>query len=221
MGRPIPADAPREVASPSPPGVGSVRRLRAAHAVHRAAQAILAEAHTQARAIVAAAEAEAADVRAGAEQAARSFAASGAQSLEQAARDLFLRVGQQLELVIGAVIADATAQALTPDLVSEILLRVAEGIAQRAGGRITVIVSPADRELLTGAAMQSLRQRLEKGIDVRVDPRGGKGFRLTLAGDAVQHDFGTEAIATALAQFVRPRVAELVLRAALPTGSRP
>lgn len=188
----------------------------AVKAAEAQAQAILDDANAKARALLAAAEADATATRAAAEQAASAFAASGAQSLEQAARDLFLRVGQQLEGVIGAVIAEATTAALTPTLVAELLLRVADGIAQRAGGRITVVVSPADRELLTGAAMASLRERLEKGIDVRIDPRAGHGFKLTLAGDAVQHDFGTEAIATALAQLVRPRVAELVLRAALP-----
>ncbi len=190
----------------------------AVQAAQSKAQTVLDDAAARARAIVAAAETEAAARRADAERAAATFLAGATQSVEQAARDLFLRIGQQLEQVVETVIGDATAAALTPEIVSGILIRVAEGIAQRAGGRITVVVSPADRDLLTGAALQGLRQRLEKGIDVRVDPRAGLGFKLTLAGDAVQHDFGTEAIATALAQLVRPRIADLVLRAALVPG---
>ena len=79
---------------------------------------------------------------------------------------------------------------------------------------LTIAVSPGEKDRIAAFAIGKLRETLQKGVEVHVDQHLQKGFRVSFAGDTVRHEFTPAAIAQALAQFVRPQLAEVIQRAA-------
>ncbi len=194
-------------------------RRDAVHAAEQQSQEVLAKAQVQADAIVADARAKAATLTQQAERERQQLIERGTQSLTQAARDLLLDVGARLEQMVDHLLASAAAEAMTPALIEQMLLRLAESFAKNgvAEGQIDVLVSPADREQLRAFAMQRLRGKLEQGVQVHADQRLARGFRLSFANGSVLHDFGSEAVASSLARLLRPQIASIVMAAALST----
>ena len=170
-----------------------------------AAARTVATAEQQARALVTAAEEQA-----------RSFVERGTKALEQAARDLLVGIGQRLQAMVDELLADAARTALRPDVVEQMLLKLCEGLARNGldEANLAIAVGAAEREQITRFALGKLREHLQQGAEVHVDSQLQQGFRLSFADDSVRHDFTPAAIAAALAQFVRPQLAAVVLRAA-------
>jgi vacuolar-type H+-ATPase subunit E/Vma4 len=86
---------------------------------------------------------------------------------------------------------------------------------------VEVLVSPKDQEKLLAHVKAALAERLQKGLTVRGDERVGKGFQVSMDGGRVKHQFTPEAIAEALANFLRPALAEIVYDAARRSGGAP
>jgi V/A-type H+-transporting ATPase subunit E len=196
-----------------------IERVRkdAVQAAEQESRQILGKAQAQADALLGHARTQAADIVQQAERERTQLIERGTQTLQQAARDLLLEVGSRFEHMVEQLLADATAQTLTPAVIEQMLLRLADGFAKNgvAEGQIDVLVRPADRERLQTFALQQLRGKLEQGVQVHADQRMAQGFKLTYCAGSVQHDFSAAAIARALAYLVRPQLAEVVMHAAL------
>jgi V/A-type H+-transporting ATPase subunit E len=192
-------------------------RQDAVQAADRQSQELLAQARAQADALLAQGRAAAAQHQREAEQQAARLVEQGTRSLQQAARDVLLKVGERVEDLVREALAAAVDAALRPQVVEEMLLRLADGFAKNGvvEGQLALTVGPEDKERLTRLVMDKVREKLEQGVTVSIDPRLGRGFRLSYAGGAVHHDFTGEAIANALAGLLRPNLAEIVMRAAL------
>lgn len=196
-------------------------RKDAVQTAEQQSQDLLIKARAQAEAIVAEARAKATATTHQAERERQQLIERGTQSLTQAARDLLLDIGDRLLHMVEKLLATASTAALSPAVIEQMLLRLAEGFAENgvAEGQIDVIVSAADRERLLAFAMQQLRGKLEQGVQVSADQRLARGFRLSFANGSVQHDFSSDAIATSLARRLRPQMADIVMAAALGTAS--
>ena len=197
-------------------------RKDAVQTAEQHSQEVLNKAREQADAIVAEARAKAAAMGQQAERERQQLIDRGTQSLNQAARDLLLDVGGRFQTMLDQLMAAASKDAMTPALIEQMLLRLADGFAKNgiAEGQIDVLVSPADHKQLMTFALEKLRTKLEQGVEVSADQRLARGFRLVFAGGSVQHDFSSEAIAQALARLLRPQIADIVMSAALGKGAR-
>jgi vacuolar-type H+-ATPase subunit E/Vma4 len=193
-------------------------RREAVDTASRERQALLARAEDEARAIVAAAEARAAATVAAAGQQAEALVERGSQSLAQAARDLLLTFGARLDALLAEVATAAAAETLRPEVVQEVLLLLADGMARNGltEGLLRVDIPVAQREELSQFLLGRLRDRFEKGVELRLDPELQAGFRLRYADGRVRHDFTPEAVAKALLPNVRGQLAAIVQRAAVP-----
>lgn len=180
------------------------------------AEAILSRAKEKAAAIVREAEEKAQALLEKAEKDAQAFTERSRKTLEQAARDLLISVGQGVENILRDIVAEAVEEALTIDVLKEMLIRLAEAYAARAGEetRVDLLISPQDKEQIVAFFAQQYRQRLLRGVEIHVDNELFKGFRVAFVDDHVYHDFSKEAIAEALTQFLRPHLAEIVHRVA-------
>jgi len=196
-------------------------RKDAVSAAEQQAGTILAEARAKAERIVAEADAKAAATVRAAEQQGKEFAERGERGLQHAARDLLIAVGQAVERIVKQLVTDRAHDALKVEVVEQMLIRLADGFARNgvSEGQIDILISAADREPLVRFAMTELRKRLEQGVDLKVDPRLDRGFRISYAKGAIHHDFTPKAVAEALARFVSPQLADVVMKAALdPRG---
>lgn len=174
------------------------------------ADAILAEAETQARQRLAEATADAARLRADAERDAGLARERGEQALRQAGRDLLMAVRRGVEDVVMALVRTSLAETLTPETLRDMLLVMAEAYARRSGPerRMSVLLGEEDREKLAHYYADEYRQKLGEGIDIRLGRDIEKGFRVSMTGDHVEHDFTLNAIAAVLSEMLRPELAK-------------
>ncbi len=182
---------------------------------------LLAEAREKAAALVRDAEAAAKAKLAKAEEEAAQFAVRSEQTIKQAARDLLLTIGQSVERVVGGLALQAAGEALTPEVVQQLLVRVVEARVQAGSdAAMTVLLSPDDQAQILAFIQQRYRQLLEKGLALEGDGRVLKGFEVVLEGGRIRHHFTAEAIAEALGQLLRPKLAVIVGAAAREVGGR-
>ncbi len=177
---------------------------------------IISKAKEKAAAIVREAEAKAKAMLEKAEKDAQAFTERSRKTLEQAARDLLISVGQGVENILKDIVAEAVDQALTPDVLKQMLVKMAEAYAARGGSetRIDLLISPKDKDDIVRFFAEQYRRRLLHGVEIHVDNELFKGFRVSFVDGNVYHDFSKQAIADALTQFLRPQLAEIVHRVA-------
>ncbi|MBK9384741.1 MAG: hypothetical protein IPN34_08010 [Planctomycetes bacterium] len=200
--------------------IDRIRRDGVAVAEKEAAS-IVSSAQQRAGEILATAEQRAAELRKSAELDAQKFAERGERALQQAARDLLLRVGRALEDVVLRLLEQRAAEALSPATIEQLLLRFAEGFADRGGEAVPldVWIGSEWQERLIAFSRNELRSALERGFEVHLDAGLARGFDLRLKDGELRHEFRPQAIAAALGEVVRPSIAAIVQRAALELGA--
>jgi V/A-type H+-transporting ATPase subunit E len=188
----------------------------AVEAGRQESEALLVQAREEAAHLVRAAEARARALHEQAEREAHLFTERGQQTLQQAARDLLITVGRGVEDILSSLAAEAAEQALTPDTVAQMLVKLAGAFAANGGreARIEVLLSAEDQAALVTHFRQLYQKELAAGLTLRVDPSIVKGFKVRAEGQQVLHDYTSEAIAEALSRFLRPHLAEIVTRVA-------
>jgi V/A-type H+/Na+-transporting ATPase subunit E len=181
----------------------------------KAADALVAEAKKKAAKLVADAQKQAKDLVAKAEADAAAFAERGKKTLEQAARDLLISIGGAVGDVVGGIVEAKVGAALTPELVGQMLLKLAEAYGTDGGsGGIVAMLSESDAAAVKAYFAKEFQNKLAAGIQIESDKEIFKGFRVGAKGGQMFHDFTQEAIADSLANFLRPELAEIVKKAA-------
>lgn len=182
---------------------------------------ILARAKERAAAIVAEAEAAAKAHMAKAERDSLVYVERGTRSLEQAARDLLIGVGQSIETMIQDIVTSATDEALDPRTLKRMMVKMAQAYAEKNGteSSIELLIGEQDQAEIVKFFARQYRRRLVSGLNITIDHGVRKGFRVVLENERVYHDFSKPAIAEALGNFLRPHLAEIVHRAARATSN--
>ena len=181
----------------------------------KAAESLVAEAKQKAAKIVADAQKQAKDLVAKVETDAAAFAERGQATLRQAARDLLISVGGAIGKVVGGIVEAKVGAALTPDLMAQMLLKLAEAYAKDGGaGGMVAMLGEADAAAVKAAFAKEYQNKLAAGIQIESDREIFQGFRAGAKDGQVFHDFTKEAIAESLANFLRPELAQIVKKAA-------
>lgn len=183
----------------------------------RRARALVEEAEARAAARERAAEAEAARWLAQAERDAAVYTERSTVALEQAGRDLLITVRRAIDDLLSGLLREELARTLTPDLLADLLVRMADAYTAHGGRerRMSVLLNADDLDALVRFAAQRYRDGLARGIELRLDPDASHGFRVALVDERVTHDFTVDAIAEELQGYLSPRLAELLPRAAV------
>ena len=180
------------------------------------AEEIVAKAREKAAQIVKDAEQDAKKKIADAEADARQFMERSIRTLEQASRDLLITVGQGVENILDDLIHESLDEALSIDVIKDMLVRMAEKYMERGGKerRIALLINPDDQKELVKFYAAKYREKLQDTIEIKPDNHIIKGFRISFVDEHAHHDFTREAIAEALATFLRPHLADIILRVA-------
>ncbi|MCO5044956.1 MAG: ATPase [Kiritimatiellae bacterium] len=188
----------------------------------RQAAELVSNAKKQAAALIAEAEKQAQARLEKADRDAQQYTERSLQTLKQAARDVLITVGQGVENVVGSLASDAANAALDEATVQQMLVKLAEGYAGRTDRErsIEMLVSKEDQQKLINFFQAKYQERLQTGLTIRGDERVLKGFKISMDGGRVSHDFTPEAIAEALSNFLRPHLAEVVNRVAREGGAK-
>jgi hypothetical protein len=118
--------------------------------------------------------------------------------------------------VLRETLCATVAEALTPELMTQILVRLADAYAERDmnESRIDVLLSPEDRDAVGAIVMEKYRRIVGQGLTLRPDERVDKGFKVSFVDYSMYHDFTAEALAEALAPVLKPPLCDIVRRAA-------
>ena len=169
------------------------------------AESIISQAKEKAAKIVAEAEASANESLKKAENESAAFAERSVKTLEQAARDLLITVGQGCEKVVTETLGKEVDASISGDLLQKVITDV---VTQGEGGA-TITVSEADQAGLT-ALCASIAKTTGKAVELQSDNEVLSGFKVTFEGKNVSLDYTGEAVAEALASFLRPELAKIV-----------
>ncbi|MCL2282235.1 MAG: hypothetical protein FWC26_02845 [Fibromonadales bacterium] len=174
------------------------------------AERVVSDAKAKAAQIVKEAQAEAAAKLEKADKDSLAYTQRSEKTLEQAARDVVLAVGENVKKAVLGILELNTDKALTPELVQQILLTLANGYA---GKKVTVSLSEEDAKKLNSFVIGQFQKKLGAGVDIQSDSGISTGFRLTFENGKVSHDWSREAIAEALSAILRPALAKAVQNA--------
>jgi V/A-type H+-transporting ATPase subunit E len=180
------------------------------------AQDIVSQAKDKAAGLVQGAEQQAAQVVAQAKIDAQQFTERSVRTLEQAARDLLISVGQGVEKLLEELVSESLDEAMSIDVVKNMLTSMAETYTARADKerRMEILVSPEAQEELIKFYAGRYRDALGEGIEIKPSRSISKGFRVSFKDEHAHHDFTKEAIAEALSRFLRPHLSDIILRVA-------
>ncbi|NOU35512.1 MAG: hypothetical protein HOO88_01865 [Kiritimatiellaceae bacterium] len=180
---------------------------------------ILAQAKAKAAQTVREAETKAKGLVAKAETDAEVYTQRSTATLEQAARDLLITVGQGIENIIADIIAESVDSALKIEVLEQMMVKMAEACAANHGEtRIELLISEADQKEMATFFANKYREKMIHGIELHTDKEILKGFKVSFADDHVYLDFTSEAIAASLTAFLRPKLAAIVSRVAKEPG---
>jgi V/A-type H+-transporting ATPase subunit E len=166
---------------------------------------IISQAKEKAAKIVAEAEEKAHESLLKAKNESEAFAERSAKTLEQAARDLLITVGQGCEKVISEVLGKEVDSTLS----GELLQKMVSSIIEQGGGDIELSVSAKDKVALATYCAEQARKS-GKEIELVSDSEILSGFKVGFKDKNVYLDYTGEAIANALAAFLRPELAKTV-----------
>jgi V/A-type H+-transporting ATPase subunit E len=176
-----------------------------------ASKTLVDEATSQAVAIVKAAEAKAAKLIADAEEDAKQFEQRARSSLQQAARDLVLTVGEAVNAALAKVVATHADAALTGEALGKI---IEVAVATYAATGATVTLAQDQQAAVQDYFRAALSDAARGGIVLASDNGVVSGFTVKLDGDSVTNDFTGKAISAALGALLRPDLAAIVNEAA-------
>jgi vacuolar-type H+-ATPase subunit E/Vma4 len=117
--------------------------------------------------------------------------------------------------VVGGIAAEKVEKALTPEIMGQMLVKLAEAYGRDgAGGGIVAMLGEQDAAAVKAYIAKEYQDKLASGIQIESAKGVFKGFRVGVKGGQVFHDFSADAIAESLASFLRPELAEIVKQAA-------
>lgn len=166
---------------------------------------IISQAKDKAAKIVAKAEAQAQETLKKAETESAAFAERSVKTLEQAARDLLITVGQGCEKVVTETLGKQVDSTLSGNLLEKMITDV---VTQGGGGAV-IAASEADKAALTSLCA-GIAKTTGKSVELVSDNEVLSGFKVTFEGQNVSLDYTGEAVADALAAFLRPELARIV-----------
>ena len=170
------------------------------------ADTIISQAKEKAAKIVAEAETKAEQTLAKAKTESEAFAERSAKTLEQAARDLLITVGQGCEKVVEGVLGTSVDTTLSGDLLQNMILGV---INQSQGNAIALTVKESDKAALTAFCVEQAKKSGQE-IELVSDSEILSGFKIAFKDKNVYLDYTGEALAEALSAFLRPELAKTV-----------
>ncbi len=168
------------------------------------ADTIISQAKEKAAKIVAEAEAKAEETLKKAETESAAFADRSAKTLEQAARDLLITVGQGCEKVV----IETLGQEVTAALSGEVLQKMIADVTA-SGGSAKIAASESDAAALASFCANQAKKS-GAAIELVSDNEVLSGFKVTFEGSNASLDYTGEAVAEALAAFLRPELAKTV-----------
>ena len=170
---------------------------------------ILAAAQAEAKRIVEAAQVEAKRLVSQAEAESETLRRRAESEVKQAARDTLLELKAELETRMNNAVNGATAQALDPKLMAQIVKAMVAKFAETPDAEITVRCAVKERAALDAALKNALADSLVKAPKVLADHTLTGGLELGTSNGQLYFDFSLEAIGGVVGAYAGEHISAL------------
>ena len=186
-------------------------------------QDVIAKAQQEKDAIIAAAKKEAAQIIADAkaqaedlQKKAQSEAAAGHEkanaAIRQAARDTVIALKTDLLAKLKNVTRSCIAEAMTPEVMKQIILTMAQAYAKdaNAGDSLEVLLPKKEQEQAEAFLKAQLLAELKADPVIELTNEFNSGLQISFRDNDVYFDFSDDALAEVLCRFVGPKLTAVI-----------
>ena len=177
-------------------------------AAKKQAEEIIATANKDADEIIKKAKDKAAQYEKNAESEAKSYQKNAEIAIKQAARDTVLVLKEKITTILEQALLMDIDKTMNKDFLKDLIVKVAGVWAK--DGDVEVLVNGMDVDALMAELKSALGNSVKSTIEVKLDRKISKGFRIGKKGDNLFYDFTDESILEALRVFLNPKLAEIL-----------
>ena len=171
-------------------------------------------AKAEAEKIIADAKAQAEKILADAKAENERMVKSSDDAIRQSGRNLLISFRESVTKELNAIVGDAVNAVYSADSLTKLVADVVEGWAKNPDTEdITVILNTEDVKALEEAALASLKDKISKGITLKVNDNFDGGFRISVNNGAAYYDYSAEAVVDMMSNYLSPKVTKLLKEA--------
>ena len=172
---------------------------------------ILENAKQQAEAILAAAKAEAEEIVKNAKAEAEINTNKGKAAVKQAARDVLLSLQADLQNRLEAIVKAGVGAAMTPELMGQIVLKMAEKYLSNPGNdTVEMLLSANDAAALEAGLKAGLLADLKEKPEIQISSNFSSGLKIGVKGSDLFFDFSDEALTEIICNYTGPKLAAMI-----------
>ena len=174
-------------------------------------EAIISEAKKEAARIVAEAKEQAAELIAKADSDVKADQEKANAAIRQAARDAVIALKSDLLNRLNAAAHACIGEAMTPEVMKQIILKMAESYGKSADGASLEILLPKKEQDQTEAYLKAqLLAELKAEPAIRLTNDFNSGLQISFRDSDVYFDFSDDALAEILCRFVGPKLTAVI-----------
>jgi V/A-type H+-transporting ATPase subunit E len=174
---------------------------------------VLREAQQKANDIVAEAHDKASGIIAKAKEEVQRFEYTAKDAVAQAGRNTILSLRTRITELFDALIEKQTRAAYTPEALEEAIVSLIKSWSKKQIPNLQVLLSSSDLKKVEKQLKSRLAEELKKGVELKPFPEIEAGFRIVMKDGSAYYNFTDQGIAEILAEYLNPKIAEIVQEA--------
>jgi V/A-type H+-transporting ATPase subunit E len=175
---------------------------------------VLKNAQHKANDIIASAHDEASGIIGKAKEEVDRFEHTAKEAVKQAGRNTILSLRTRITELFDALIAEQAKEAYTPKVLEEAIVSLIKSWSKEQIPNLRVLLSPSDLKKIEKQLKSRLAAELKKGVELKPFPELAAGFRIAMKDGSSYYNFTDQGIAEILAEYLNPKIAEIVQEAA-------
>ena len=175
-------------------------------------EAIIAAAKEEAARIVAEAKEQAENLKKSARTEAQAEQDKANAAIRQAARDAVIALKADLLAKLNAVVHSCIGDAMTPEVMKQIILTMAQSYAKdaNAGESLEVLISKQEQEQTQAFLKEQLLKELKASPVIELTTDFNSGLQISFRDSDVYFDFSDDALAEVICRFVGPKLTAVI-----------
>ena len=175
-------------------------------------EAIIAAAKEEAARIVAEAKEQAENLKKSAQTEARTGQDKANDAIRQAARDAVIALKADLLAKLNAVVHSCIGDAMTPEVMKQIILTMAQSYAKdaNAGESLEVLIYKQEQEQTQAFLKEQLLKELKANPVIELTTDFNSGLQISFRDSDVYFDFSDDALAEVICRFVGPKLTAVI-----------
>ena len=175
-------------------------------------EAIIAAAKEEAARIVAEAKEQAEHLKKSAQTEAKAGQDKANDAIRQAARDAVIALKADLLAKLNAVVHSCIGDAMTPEVMKQIILTMAQSYAKdaNAGESLEVLISKQEQDQTQAFLKEQLLKELKANPVIELTTDFNSGLQISFRDSDVYFDFSDDALAEVICRFVGPKLTAVI-----------